>query len=167
MDEIPYPTITTMNTVMMRILPGGMLAASFHIRKPARPANRRNRKPNSSCQRECKGFTAVGTTVLTNVPEFRTTGIQSLLACFASLPAARPAILPAARIWSLSTTSWYQKEWLYLLPSTCTIKKTSGCKFRETFGPGFASWKVESSEKGAELGRTSQEPDARSGKCDQ
>jgi hypothetical protein len=103
MDEMPYPAVTSTRKPASTIIMGDVVAAWRHILNAPAPAIKRKINPRNSCQSECNGLTAAGTTCLTNVPELRTAGAHCLPASRAIFPATRPA----ARIWSLSTVLFY------------------------------------------------------------
>ena len=124
MEEMPYPAVTSTRKPASTIITGEVVEACLHILKAPAPAIKRKMKPRNSCQSECNGLTAAGTTCLTKEPELRTAGIHCLPASRAILPATRPA----ARIWLSSTVLFYQGRasimFLYPVSFACTIKKT-------------------------------------------
>ena len=149
-EEIPYPAVTTTKTPMIRNSTIDKVARPCHILNPTITENARKIKPSTSCQSVCNGFTAAGTTCLTNLLELRTAGTQS----FPALRAIFPATRPAARSWSLSTVSYYQgaargaagyhrgiPAGKVVVPLALRLynQENQGCKYRGTFGPEFAS----------------------------
>jgi hypothetical protein len=146
-EEMPYPADMTARNPARNIMPADVVAAPRHILKAMAPAISRKMKPRNSCQSECNGLTAAGTTCFTKVPELRTAGIHSFPASRAIFAATLPAARLVARIWSLSTALMLPQtgdERLHRICS-CTDRgstvqsRKSNCKYCGTFGHETAS----------------------------